>query len=70
MDVLFNTEIKLVLTKREFTLITKALVGKLPTEEVAEAQNLGLALIDRARQRHEERAGDFDHAYRRAAGRV
>lgn len=36
--------VELALEKREFTLITKALVGKLRPEEVEEAKALGLML--------------------------
>lgn len=81
MDVLVREEYQLRLTKREFTLITKALVDKLSDEvinidgrgsaagavsEKVEARALGLSLLDRAVERADDKGEVLRKAYRQA----
>ena len=80
MQVVVNEVYKVELTKREFTLITKALVGKLSDKpinldfsatqaEIEEARELGLELMGRAQMRVAEKLDALTHARNLASGR-
>lgn len=69
-DVGVREDYTLVLSKREFVMVTKALCGKLdpgrkvehPAGELEEAKLLGLRLLEYAADKHGERVDAFVHA--------
>ena len=66
-DVVVREDYQLVLTKREFTLVTKALVGKLdPERDVSEARVLGVDLMCRAVESLKSKQTAMAHATERA----
>lgn len=67
-------EYTLILTKREYTLVTKALVGKLDPgakgigDEIAEAREFGLKLMTRATEAMGAKFDALNHALKIAHG--
>ena len=74
MNVTIQEEYTLNLTKREYTLVTKALTGNLDAnakgvgDEHAEARELGLKLMGRAAEAMGEKFDALNHALKIAHG--
>lgn len=67
MKVKLTTAISLDLEKAEMTLITKALCGKLRPEEVGDASDLGLRILEGYRGDLEVKLRSAEHAIVKAS---